>query len=193
MRRREFIAFVGGAAIALPRGVFAQQPIPVIVFFNSGAPSTNAKNVAAFRNGLKEAGLVEGQNLAIEFVWARHLLRFTRQQLTRWVKWMTAQPLPIRLLLGGVGLVFVAVVLVLDPRPGRTADEVAREAGAAVPTIAGDLRAAAEIFDEVWYGGRPATPQYDALMRQADDRVRRAEMVVTGGGVPAAAGYQVPR
>jgi hypothetical protein len=82
---------------------------------------------------------------------------------------------------------------VLDPRPGRTADEVAREAGAAVPTIAGDLRAAAEIFDEVWYGGRPATPQSDALMRQADDRVRRAQMVVTGGGLSAVAGYQVPR
>src|SRR4029453_5958063 len=73
MRRREFIAFVGGAAIALPRGVGAQQSIPVIVFFNSGAPSTNVKNVAAFRNGLKEAGLGEGQNLAIEFVWAQNL------------------------------------------------------------------------------------------------------------------------
>ena len=70
MRRREFIAFVGGAAIALPRAVCAQQPIPVIVVFNSGAPSTNVKNVAAFRNGLKEAGLVEGRDLAIEFVWA---------------------------------------------------------------------------------------------------------------------------
>ena len=81
---------------------------------------------------------------------------------------------------------------VLDPRPGRTADEVAREAGAAVPTIADDLRAAAEVFDEVWYGGRPATPQSDALMRQADDRVRRAQMVVAGN-VPAVAGYQVPR
>jgi hypothetical protein len=82
---------------------------------------------------------------------------------------------------------------VLDPRPGRTADEVAREAGAAVPTLAGDLRAAAETFGEVWYGGRPATPQSDALMRQADDRVRRAPMLVAGGGVPAVAGYQVPR
>jgi Domain of unknown function (DUF4129) len=81
----------------------------------------------------------------------------------------------------------------LDPRPGRTADEVAREAGAAVPAIAGDLRAAADIFDEVWYGGRPATPQSEALMRQADDRVRRAPMAVAGGGVPVAAGYQVPR
>ena len=82
---------------------------------------------------------------------------------------------------------------VLDPRPGRTADEVARDAGAVVPTIAADLRAAAGAFDEVWYGGRPATPQSDALMRNADDRVRRASMVVAGGGVPAVAGYQVPR
>jgi len=82
---------------------------------------------------------------------------------------------------------------VLDPRPGRTADEVAREAGAAVPAIAGDLRAAAGVFDEIWYGGRPATPQSDALMRQADDRVRRAPMDVASSGVPAVAGYQVPR
>jgi len=71
MRRREFIALVGGAAVALPRAVYA-QPVPVIVFFNSGTPSTYVKNVAAFRNGLKEAGLVEGQNFAIEFVWAEN-------------------------------------------------------------------------------------------------------------------------
>jgi hypothetical protein len=82
---------------------------------------------------------------------------------------------------------------VLEPRPGRTADEVARDAGAAVPAIAGDLRAAAEIFDEVWYGGRPATTQSEALMRQADDRVRRAPMVVAAGNAPVVAGYQVPR
>jgi hypothetical protein len=82
---------------------------------------------------------------------------------------------------------------VLEPRPGRTADEVARDAGAAVPAIAGDLRAAAEIFDEVWYGGRPATTQSETLMRQADDRVRRAPMVVAAGNAPVVAGYQVPR
>ena len=45
---------------------------------------------------------------------------------------------------------------VLEPRPGRTADEVAREAGALVPAVAPDLRTAATVFDEVWYGGRPA-------------------------------------
>ena len=72
MRRREFIALVGGAAVALPRVVCAQQPMPVIVVFNSGTPSTHVKSLAAFRNGLKEVGLVEGQNLAIEFVWAEN-------------------------------------------------------------------------------------------------------------------------
>jgi hypothetical protein len=82
---------------------------------------------------------------------------------------------------------------VLEPRPGRTADEVARDAGIAVPAVAGDLRAAASVFDEVWYGGRPATAQADALVRQADERIRRAQLVVAGAAAPAAAGYQVPR
>jgi putative ABC transport system substrate-binding protein len=46
--------------------------MPVIVFFNSGTPSAYVKNLAAFRNGLKEAGLVEGRDVAIEFVWAEN-------------------------------------------------------------------------------------------------------------------------
>src|SRR5215831_1154012 len=71
VRRRDFIALFAGGAVALPRVVHA-QPIPVIVFFNSGTPSTYVKNVAAFHNGLKETGLVEGQNFAIEFVWAEN-------------------------------------------------------------------------------------------------------------------------
>jgi Domain of unknown function (DUF4129) len=82
---------------------------------------------------------------------------------------------------------------VLEPRPGRTADEVAQEGSALVPALAGDLDAAARIFDEVWYGGRPATAREDALMRQADERVRRARLVVGAAAAPAMAGYQVPR
>lgn len=83
---------------------------------------------------------------------------------------------------------------VFDPRPGRTADEVAREGGAAVPAVATDLRTAATVFDEVWYGGRAATPQADATLRQADERIRRAQLTVAGAGrAPAVSGYQVPR
>jgi putative tryptophan/tyrosine transport system substrate-binding protein len=67
MRRRDFITLLGGASM-WPLTVRAQQP--VIAFFNNSTPSAQVKNLAAFRNGLKEAGLVEGQNVAIEFVWA---------------------------------------------------------------------------------------------------------------------------
>lgn len=84
---------------------------------------------------------------------------------------------------------------VIDPRPGRTADEVAQEAGALVPAVAGDLRGAARVFDEVWYGGRPATAGADAAMRQADHRVQSARLVVgsTAGHPDHFAALQVPR
>lgn len=51
---------------------------------------------------------------AVEFVWARHLLGYTRQQLSRWIRWTRGQPWPMRLLVGGVGLVFVGAVALLS-------------------------------------------------------------------------------
>src|SRR3954451_6163125 len=73
MRRREFITLVGGAAATWPRVAHAQQaaPMPVIGFLHSGSPEPNAKRVAGFRQGLSDAGFVDGQNVAIEFRWAR--------------------------------------------------------------------------------------------------------------------------
>ncbi len=60
---------------------------------------------------------------------------------------------------------------VLDPRPGRTAAELSREAGAQLPALAEDLRNAASIFDRVWYGGRTATAADEELLRRLDSRV----------------------
>jgi hypothetical protein len=67
----------------------------------------------------------------------------------------------------------------LDPQPGRTAGEVARDGGAAVPAIAGDLRRAAVLFDEVWYGGRDADAGTYAELVGVDERVRGSRLAVT--------------
>ena len=77
----------------------------------------------------------------------------------------------------------------LDPRPGRTADEAAAEGGAVLPELASGLRARSILFDAVRYGGRTATAADDALMRRLDEDAIRARPGSADSGLASA----VPR
>jgi putative ABC transport system substrate-binding protein len=73
MRRRKFLILLGSATTSWPLTASAQQPaMPVVGFLSDASPDAYLERVGAFRQGLREQGYVEGQNVAIEYRWANH-------------------------------------------------------------------------------------------------------------------------
>ena len=98
MRRREFIALLGSGVAAWPLAARAQQPMQVVGYLDASSPGASAARVAVFRQGLAEAGYVEGRNVAIAYLWAEgqydRLPEMAAELVRRQVAVIVAGPIP---------------------------------------------------------------------------------------------------
>jgi putative ABC transport system substrate-binding protein len=135
MIRREFLLLLGGAVTAT-RGLSAQQKaMPVIGFLGSASAGSMAANVAAFREGLRQAGYIEGENLAIEYRWADgdydRLSALAADLVGRQVKVIVTQggiP-PARAAKGATSTIPIVFIGVADPVAAGLAASLARPGG----------------------------------------------------------------
>jgi len=105
MRRREFIAVLGGATAAWPLAARAQQqPTPVVGFLFLGSPEAYSTHLGFLRQGLKENGYLEGKNVAIEYRWAEGQSGRLRELATDLVR----QKVDVIAALGGTNSVLAA-------------------------------------------------------------------------------------
>ena len=105
LQRREFITLLGGGAVAWPRAEHAQQPaMPVVGFLNPASPDMFADRLRAFRQGLKDTGYVEGENVAIEYRWAENQL----DRLPALAAELVRRPVAVVVASGGPAVAFAA-------------------------------------------------------------------------------------
>jgi putative ABC transport system substrate-binding protein len=188
MRRREFIALVGSSA-AWPLAVRAQQPgMPVIGFLHSASPEPYAPQVNAFRQSLKEAGYVEGQNVATEYRWAENqiarLPTLAAELVQRQVSVIVAGGSPVAALAAKAATTKIPIVFMnaADPvgvglvasfnRPGGNVTGVTLLGGELVGKRLGILRDLLPSMKRVGMLVNPTRPGVDAQKAHVQEAAR---------------------
>ena len=162
---REFLSLLDRAAHNAPGGRLGLLLLlglavlaAVVIFTKIGPPARREARAALFEPG-RELTAVEHRRLAEEAAAAGRWADAVRERLRAVVRDLEQRG-------------------VLEPRPGRTAGEIAQDAGAAVPPLAADLHRATTVFDEIWYGGRTADAASYAVVVGVDDRLRAMRMAI---------------